>query len=117
MAQSFRSYLRPVRRRWGFTQQELGFLIGHRSGKSISRIESLKQVPTLHAVLACAVIFEAAAVKLFPGLFCDVEQAVLARANELYNELQGDPSKSTRQKLDFLEALLDRLQNKRDSSL
>jgi DNA-binding XRE family transcriptional regulator len=113
MVQKFRSYLRPVRRRWGFTQGELAFLIGYKTGKSISRIEALKQKPSVEAAFACAVIFNAAPLKLFPGTFSDIEQAVLARATQLYDELQGDPSKTTRLKLDFLEALLDRLEIKR----
>lgn len=38
--------------------------------------------------------------------------AVLQRANELYEELQGIPSKVTRLKLDFLEQLLRRVEAK-----
>jgi transcriptional regulator with XRE-family HTH domain len=114
MIQKFRSYLRPVRRRWGFTQRELAFLIGYKTGKSISGIEGLKQTPTIEAAFACAVIFNTAPLKLFPGMLSDVERAVLGRAERLYEELQGDPSKTTRFKLDFLEALVNRLQNKSD---
>src|SRR5215471_10636199 len=110
MVQRFQTYLRPSRRRWGFTQRELAFLIGYRTGKSISRIEALKQVPNVQAALACAVIFNIAPKRLFPGTFSDVEKVVVARANQLYEELQGDPSKATRLKLDFLEKLLDRLE-------
>jgi hypothetical protein len=47
MVQHFKSYLRPVRRRWGFTQAELAFLLGFKTGKGISRIEALKQTPAL----------------------------------------------------------------------
>ena len=71
MVQHFQSYLRPLRRRWGFTQGELAFLIGYQTGKSISRIEALKQTPTLNAALSCAVIFNTAPVKLFPGTLFD----------------------------------------------
>jgi DNA-binding XRE family transcriptional regulator len=113
MVQRFTSYLRPARRRWGFTQGELAFLIGYKTGKSISRIEALKQTPTLHAALSCAVIFNTAPVKLFPGALSNAERLVLARASELYDELQGDPSKTTQIKLDFLETLLARLESKR----
>jgi hypothetical protein len=38
-----------------------------------------------------------------------VQQAVRRRANDLYEELQGDSSKATRAKLDFLEGVLARL--------
>jgi transcriptional regulator with XRE-family HTH domain len=114
MVQKFRSYLRPLRRRWGFTQRELASLIGYKTGKSISRIEALKQTPTLQAAFACALVFNIAPLKLFPGTFSDVEQALLARANQLYDELQGDPSRTTRLKLDFLESLLARLRSRRN---
>ena len=45
------------------------------------------------------------------------EQVVLDRANELYEELQGDPSNVTRVKLDFLEVLIARLKSKRTAGL
>src|ERR1700756_2487727 len=99
MVQRFQSYLRPLRRRWGFTQSELASLIGYETGKSISRIEALKQTPTLNAALSCAIIFNTAPVKLFPGALSDAEQLVFARASELYDEVQGDPSKNTRIKV------------------
>src|SRR6516162_7367115 len=117
MVQHFQSYLRPLRRRWGFTQGELAFLIGYQTGKSISRIEASKQTPTLNAALSCAVIFNMAPTKLFPGALYDAEQVVLDRANELYEELQGDPSKVTRIKLDFLEVLIARLRSNHKTGL
>ena len=110
MVQNFKSYLRPLRRRWGFTQGELAFLLGIKTGKAVSRIEGLKQAPTFNAALSCALIFNTAPVKLFPGLLSDAERSVVARARQLYDELQGEPSKATRIKLDVLEALLARLE-------
>ena len=112
MVQNFKSYLRPLRRRWGFTQGELAFLLGIKTGKTVSRIEGLKQAPTFNAALSCALIFNTAPVKLFPGLLSDAERSVLARARQLYDELQGEPSNATRIKLDFLEALLARLETR-----
>jgi DNA-binding XRE family transcriptional regulator len=117
MSQRFQSYLRPSRRRWGLTQGELAFLIGYKTGKNISLIEALKQTPTLNAALSCAVIFNTAPVTLFPGALYDAEQLVLDRANELYEELQGDPSRTTRSKLDFLEVLIGRLENNRTTGV
>src|SRR6516165_7755484 len=113
MVQHFQSYLRPHRRRWGFTQGELAFLIGYKTGKSISRIEDLKQTPTLNAALSCAIIFNTAPVKLFSGALYEAEQVVLNRANEMYEQLQGHSSKSARIKLDFLEVLIARLESNR----
>jgi DNA-binding XRE family transcriptional regulator len=117
MVQRFQSYLRPARRRWGFTQREVAFLIGHKTGKTISRIEALKQTPTLHEALSCAIIFNTAPIKLFPSALAEAERLVAARASELYEEVQGDPSKTARLKLDFLEELLSRLEHNRDARL
>jgi DNA-binding XRE family transcriptional regulator len=117
MVQRFQTYLRPSRRRWGLTQGELAFLIGYKTGKSISRIEALEQTPTLNAALSCAVIFNTPPVKLFPGALHNAEELVLDRANELYLQLQGDPSKTARIKLDFLEVLIARLESNRTTGL
>jgi DNA-binding XRE family transcriptional regulator len=113
MAERLKTYLRPLRRRWGLTQRELAFLIGIKNGTVISRIEGLKKAPRLAWVVACAVLFDTRALELFPGLFSEVYEGVLRRATELYEELQGNPSKTTRVKLDFLETVLTRLENKR----
>ncbi|WP_143035326.1 helix-turn-helix transcriptional regulator [Bradyrhizobium sp. Rc2d] len=110
------SYLRPHRRRWGLTQQELAFLIGIKSRTAISRIEGLKRKPSLNAALICTMIFDIPALELFPGLLSELRQAILARANELYDELQGDSSKAARLKLDFLEQLMERVNAKHSAS-
>src|SRR5262245_56996167 len=104
------SYLRSVRRRWGFTQRELAFLSGIKSGTVLSRVEGMKRAPTLGVALACVIIFGLAPPELFPALIDEVQRSVLRRANTLYEELQGNASKSTRAKLDFLELLLARLE-------
>ena len=113
MDHRLKSYLRTHRRRWGFTQQELAFLIGIKSSTSISRIERLKRIPTFEAAFALGVIFSVAPPELFPAIFSEVQSGIVERANELYEQLQGDPSKRTRIKLDFLETLLARLQSER----
>lgn len=103
------SYLRPHRRRWGLTQQELAFLIGIKSRTAISRIEGSKRRPSLNAALICMMIFNMPALELFPGLLSELRRIILARASELYDELQGDASKAARLKLDFLEQLVERV--------
>jgi DNA-binding XRE family transcriptional regulator len=113
MAERPKTYLRPLRRRWRLTQRELAFLIGIKSGTVISRIEGLDKAPRLAWAVACAVLFDTRALELFPGLFSEVYEGVLLRATELYYELQGNPSKTTRAKLDFLETALARLEKRR----
>ncbi|HSE37314.1 MAG TPA: helix-turn-helix transcriptional regulator [Blastocatellia bacterium] len=114
MPHRHQSYLRPHRRRWGLTQQELAFLIGIKSRTAVSRIEGSKRRPSLDAVFICMMVFNMPALELFPDLMSELHEGVLERASELYDGLQGDPSKATRLKLDFLEQLLDRVQGKRN---
>lgn len=108
MKRPLKSYLRTFRRSRGLTQKELAFLIGAESASTVSRLEQLKRLPNLAAAFACRVVFDTSGIEIFPGLFFEIKQAVEARANELYQELQGDPSVATRVKLDFLESILAR---------
>ena len=116
MDQPITAHLRPLRRRYGFTQKELAFLIGIRSRTGVSRIEGSKRKPNLAAVYICALLFNTPPPHLFPDLTSELHEALLRRANELYEELQGDSSKTTRIKLDFLEQLIARLDTERPDS-
>jgi DNA-binding XRE family transcriptional regulator len=109
-----KTYVRPLRRRWALTQRELAFLVGAKSGAVVSRIEGLKRPPSLPVTLACALVFGTAPLELFPDLHSQIHNDVLRRVNELYDELQGNPSKETRIKLDFLETVLARLEGHSD---
>ena len=109
MDQRLISYLRPLRRRWGLTQRELAYLIGAKTHSAISLIEALKSYPSLAGAIACSIIFDTPPLELFPELYATVHAAVISRANELYQELQGGPSAVTRAKLDFLEEVLARV--------
>jgi transcriptional regulator with XRE-family HTH domain len=108
MDHRLKSYLRTFRRRFGFTQKELAFLIGISSRTAVSRIEQSKRKPSIEALIVSVFIFGASPVELFPALISDLHVGVLERANELYEELQGEPSRTTRAKLDFLERLLNK---------
>jgi transcriptional regulator with XRE-family HTH domain len=110
MNQRVKAYLRPLHRRFGLSQRELAFLIGAKSGTVVSRIERLKLVPSLSRTRAFVLVFGTPALELFPELFAEIRELVRGRARELYDGLQGNPSKATRAKLDFLEEVLDRLE-------
>jgi transcriptional regulator with XRE-family HTH domain len=113
MDHRLKSYLRTFRRRFGFTQKELAFLIGIKSRTAISRIEGAKRRPGLNALYACAFIFDTPPPELFPDIISELHEAMLDRANELHETLQGNPSKTTRIKLDFLEKMISRLDTER----
>jgi DNA-binding XRE family transcriptional regulator len=102
------SYLRSHRRRWGLTQRELAYLLGIKNGSVVSRMERQRRRPNLLVALACQVVFDIQTVKMFPGLFSEIEDAVMRRAYKLYDRLQGNKAASTRTKLDLLEDVLKR---------
>jgi transcriptional regulator with XRE-family HTH domain len=108
MEPRLKSYLRSYRLRWGLTQAELAYLAGLKSGSVVSRIERQKRQPGLMVALAFQVVFGAAPLELFPGIYSEIEDAVMRRAYALYENLQGTPSKTTRTKLDLLEDMLAR---------
>jgi DNA-binding XRE family transcriptional regulator len=112
MKKRLHSYIRPYRVRWGFTQQELAFMIGVKRRKYISHLEASRRNPKLTVAFALHVVFGTRAMELFPGLFAEVEEAVITRAYELYERLQGNPSKTTRAKLDYLEEMFARARKK-----
>jgi DNA-binding XRE family transcriptional regulator len=110
MNKQLKNYVRPFRRRSGLTQGEFAFLVG---GASVSRIERFKHVPNLLAMHACVLLFGVQAEELFPHPLYEVHQSLKHRTNELYEQLQGNPSKETKIKLDFLEEVIDRLDRER----
>jgi transcriptional regulator with XRE-family HTH domain len=104
-----RCYVRPYRLRWGLSQEEVAFIIGIKSRKLLSYLENHKVAPTLAMAVALRVVFGTEHAELFPTI-TKIEKDVLARANDLYERLQGDPSKRTKMKLDFFEFIFERAQ-------
>jgi transcriptional regulator with XRE-family HTH domain len=102
-----RNYLRTYRRRSGFSQTEVAFLLGCRSGSKVSRYEHFARQPDFLTVCACAVIFHASGRDMFSGTFQQVERETRERAQLLLRKLeQAKPSALTSQKLKALQAIL-----------
>ncbi len=97
------SYLRLARLKSGFTEGEIAYLTGRTSGSIISRLEAQQRHPSLAEGFGFEILFGSDAYELFPALFNTVEEEIMRRAYELYEQLQGDPSKKTRDKLATLE--------------
>lgn len=102
------NYMRTHRKRWGLTQKELARLIGEKSGTQVSRYERLLRKPKLHIALACQVIFGELPHRVFPKLFEKVEEGVIERAYELYQELEKSTTKAAKRKLALLIDVLRR---------
>ena len=96
------------RLRSGLSQGELAHLLGWKRAEVISRIEKKQRPPTLKLVIACFILFGAPAAELFPDISASIEIDVMARVWELYEKIQGDPSKKTKTKIELLEGAIER---------
>lgn len=100
------NYLRTHRKRSGFSQKEIAFLLGVQSGARVSRYEHFLQCPTLRAVFAYEVIFRAPAHELFAGVFHEVERDIHKRAYTLIKTLSAaEQDGLTKRKVVMLRAL------------
>jgi transcriptional regulator with XRE-family HTH domain len=103
------NYLRSRRRQWHLTQGELAFLFGYTDESIVSRLERQERTVTLAVAHACELIFGYDAEEIFPALFAEVEDGVVARLHELQDRLsQGKATKLTAAKLQLLDAALAR---------
>jgi transcriptional regulator with XRE-family HTH domain len=102
------SYLRTHRRKWALTQKELIFLLGRDCASSISRLEQGKRTPGAATLLACEVLFGITPRELFPKLYLEAEEGLLARAAELYEKLERDKGPVAARKRELLDIVLRR---------
>lgn len=111
------NYLRSYRLRWGLSQGELAYLLGWDRPDVISRIEKKQRLPTLSLAMACFILFGTPAAELFPDMSASIEDLVMARVWEMYEAIQGEPSRRTKKKIELLENAIARAdQRKRASS-
>ncbi|MDQ3816147.1 MAG: helix-turn-helix domain-containing protein [Acidobacteriota bacterium] len=104
---TLQNYLRIHRRRAGFSQQEVAFLLGVLSKGKVSRYEHYTRQPRLHAVFAYELIFGVPARDLFAGLFQMIERRTINRAVLLASRLrQGKAGRVTARKLELLDAII-----------
>lgn len=105
-SQQLHNYLRTHRKRVGFTQRDIAFLIGSNQTGKISRYETFDQIPHLTTVLAYEVIFQTPPRELFGGLFDKVAEEILKRSEALIRETNlRRTSRRTQAKIDHLKRL------------
>lgn len=98
--------LKPHRKRSGFTQEELGFLLGDKKHSAISRYEAGERNPDLKTAFAYQVLFGRAVEDLFPGLHDEVRSEVGKRAQQLAQHIKEDgESRKASYKLERLARL------------
>jgi transcriptional regulator with XRE-family HTH domain len=101
------NYLRGHRSRWGLSADELARLLG-RDASSVSRLERRGQIPSGKIALGLEVIFGVSPRELFPGIYEQVEDIVMARAARLHDQLQGKIDRRSVQKRQLLEEMMKR---------
>ena len=109
------NYLRSHRLRWGLSQGELAHLLGWKRPEVVSRIEKKQRPPTLKLVIACFILFGIPAAELFPDISGSIEIDVMARVWEMYEKIQGDPSKKTKIKIELLEGAIQRAEQRKQT--
>jgi len=109
-------YLRPHRLRSRLTQEEIAHLLGYADGSLVSRIENGIRNSRLLDAFALQVIFDVETTELFPLLFNESEEAVMRRANALFEDLQNIKSKTARAKIEFLNEMQARAISRRRKS-
>jgi transcriptional regulator with XRE-family HTH domain len=109
MSAPLENYLRTYRKRSGFSQDEVAFLLGSASGQRVSRYEHRARRPTLETALAYEAIFQVPVSELFAGLYRKVEKEIIARAEELAEGLvSANPLGISSRKLASLRAISSR---------
>ncbi len=103
------NYLRTYRKRSGFSQDELAYLLGTRDGAKVSRYERGGRQPSLDTALAYEAVFGIPPRELFAGRFAKARRSVRRRAAFLRRRLSAKPeTPSILQRLQSIAAVLRR---------
>lgn len=106
MSHRLPNYLRTFRKRAGFSQDEIAFLLGVQSGSKVCRYERFVREPSPQAIFAYEVIFNTAAEQLFGGAYEQVEKKVAKRAALLTRRISNlEPNRFTAKKVKFLRSI------------
>ncbi len=110
MSPPLQQYLKAHRKKAGFSQNNVAFLLGKKSGSHVSRFEQSKTIPDLCTSLSYQILFNAPLEELFAGLYNQVETNVFNRAASLITHLEnkgGNPKIIRR--IDYLEEVARRI--------
>jgi transcriptional regulator with XRE-family HTH domain len=83
------NYLRTYRRRAGFSQDEIAYLLGAKSGTKTSRYERFRRTPSLETALAYEALFGVPVRELFAGVSARAERMTRRRARLLKKRLEA----------------------------
>ena len=103
-----KTYLLTYRKRTGFSQREIAFLLGISSGTTVSKHETGARKPFLKAALSYQIILGESASDLFAGWYMELARAIRGRAVKLRVRLCALPkTPANMQKLKAVRQLLD----------
>lgn len=103
------NYLRAHRKRLGFSQRDIAFLLGGRHGSRPSRYEHFSCTPVLRTALALAVILRVSVQELFAGEYQQIEDCVRRQAQQLQDRLATEhPDQRRARKLAQLKEICGR---------
>jgi len=102
------NYLKSRRRRNGFSQRELAYLLGCKTYRNVTRYERFRRSPNINTAFALEVIFDEPASVLVAGLFQQARKRVRKRARLLLKkiEVQNKTAKNHEQKLATLRRII-----------
>lgn len=66
--------------------------------------------------MACFILFGTPAPELFPDMSTSIDALVMARVWEMYERIQGNPSRRTKKKIELLEAAIARADQRKRAS-
>lgn len=112
MKHSTFNYVRTCRLRHALTAQELARLVGQSSDTAISKIENGERVPTLELALALQIVFGQSPRAVFPEFYEHVEESVMRRARDLYDEVEDASDGRSVAKRELLEAMAARREDR-----
>lgn len=101
--------LRVHRKRLGFSQRDIAFLLGGRDSSRPSRYEHFSCTPVLRTALALAVILRVSVQELFSGEYQEIENCVRKQAQRLQDRLSTEqPDERRSRKLAQLKVICGR---------
>ncbi|MBZ5722932.1 MAG: helix-turn-helix transcriptional regulator [Acidobacteriia bacterium] len=107
------NYLRAYRKRCGFSQEELAYLVKLNGKSAWSNLERFRRQPSLRTALACEEVFGIPASRLFAGIRMSAGRETTRRMRALRHQLAAERNtgsclRRAMQKLQWLSQRLGR---------
>ncbi len=106
------NYVRAHRKRRGFSQEEIAFLLGCQCGAHVCQYERYRRNPSRDTAWGYEIIFGGTSRELFAGDYRKIEDLVARRAKRLIDRLlKEEQTKLTARKIEALTAVFHRLKS------